>query len=179
MSRMRPVHSKKFHILTCSRGATVSGGCQGHFASLVINQMLVDGSLTNHIEQTLIPTYRKRYSIFVQAIKQYLYPYGIEIVAHDQSLTSGYAGGFFLYLTFEHCRGANASDVAKMALADFNLRVAPGEIFAVPDDPESKIRGKTTWYNGIRLCWAWNEDEALVEGIQRLAKVVETVIRTA
>lgn len=138
--------------------------------------MLANGSLMRHIEEVLIPIYRKRYYAMIKAIKQYLYPLGIRIVAHDQTSLDGFAGGFFLYLTFKDCHGVIASDVARVALSDFNLRIAPGDIFAVPDDPQSKSRGVLGYCNGARLCWAWNEDHILIDGIQRLAKAVNSLV---
>lgn len=161
---------------TSPSGATVSGGCQSHFASLVVGQMLASGALTRHIHEVLIPTYRERYYAMTTAIDQYLGPLGVKIVALEDVIAGGFAGGFFLYLSFDGCGRGIGAEVAKVALEQFDLRIAPGNIFAVPDDLESVKRCKLTYSNGARLCWAWNEEEVLVEGIHRLAEAIETAM---
>ncbi|KAF3804027.1 hypothetical protein GCG54_00008531 [Colletotrichum gloeosporioides] len=88
---------------------------------------------------------------------------------------SNVAGGFFLYVSFGKLTGA---EIAQVALQDFNLKIAPGSIFAVPDDPLSTSRGETSCFNGARLCWAWHEKEELVEGIERLAAAIGSISET-
>ncbi|KAF5496964.1 Uncharacterized protein CGCS363_v008887 [Colletotrichum siamense] len=154
-------------------GASVSGGCQSHFASLVIDRMLQNGVMTTHINDCLIPVYRERYHALTNAIKRCLYPLGARVVAENSD--SNVAGGFFLYVSFGKFTGAK---IAQVALQDFNLKIAPGSIFAVPDDPLSISRGETSYFNGARLCWAWHEKEELVEGVERLAAAIRRISET-
>ncbi|KAF9871276.1 aminotransferase [Colletotrichum karsti] len=154
-------------------GASVSGGCQGHFASLVIDQMLQSGVMVKHINETLIPVYRERYFALTSAIKNFLYPLGVKLVGEKSSVTV--AGGFFLYVSFGEYSG---EEIARVALEEFNLKIAPGSIFAVPDDPLSANRGKSSYFNGARLCWAWHEKEEIVEGIERLAAAIRRIKET-
>ncbi|KAH6962166.1 pyridoxal phosphate-dependent transferase [Ilyonectria sp. MPI-CAGE-AT-0026] len=156
-------------------GATVSGGCQGHLASLIVEKLLADGVLASHIKDTLIPTYQKRWYSMTRAIKEFLYPLGVRIISDGDDKV---AGGFFLYISFAGCTSPG-SKIAEVALEEFNLKIAPGAIFSVPDDPSSKERGDASYGNGARLCWAWNEEEALVDGIKRLGETISQAGRSA
>ncbi|KAL0940392.1 aminotransferase [Colletotrichum truncatum] len=158
-------------------GATGSGGGQAHFSSLFVEKVLENGAFTRHINEVLIPTYRKRYHGMMNAIRHHLYPLGVRVVAEDSIQKSGVAGGFFLYITFGEGVAGVASEISRVAFEDFNLKIGPGHIFGVPDDPSSENRGRATYYNGARLCWAWHEEEEIVEGIVRLTAVVRHVQR--
>ncbi|KAF9874531.1 aminotransferase [Colletotrichum karsti] len=156
-------------------GATASGGGQAHFSSLFVEKVLQDGALTRHINDVLIPTYQKRYYAMVNAIRRVLYPLGVEIVAERSIQESGVAGGFFLYISFGDSGADFTSEVSRVAFEELNLKIGPGQIFGVPDDPLSEARGRASYYSGARLCWAWHEEEEIVEGIERLALVVREV----
>jgi len=161
-------------------GSTVSGGCPGHFSSTLLENILSSGELDNHINRTLIPTYRKRYYRMKRAIEEHLFPLGITLdmgtpyqngTGPDSPVL---AGGFFLYLHFPN-HLPPVTEIASFAESGFNLKFAPGAIFTVMGDSGSQERAKTSFGEGARLCWAWNEEDILVEGIQRLALVVKTV----
>ncbi|KAI1848942.1 hypothetical protein JX266_005370 [Neoarthrinium moseri] len=166
-------------------GATSSGGNQAHLASLIIGQLLASGDLQRHLRQVLIPTYRARYYAMVAAIRQLLYPLGVRIVGDDgltgTSTSAQPAGGFFLYVLFP-ADGTlpHAAEIQRVALEEFNLRIAPGGLFSVADDDgggasESRMaRRPRAFVNGARLCWAWHEEGELVEGIERLAEALKT-----
>ncbi|KAF4820730.1 hypotheticall protein [Colletotrichum siamense] len=156
-------------------GATASGGGQAHFSSLFVENVLAEGALTRHINEVLIPTYQKRYYAMVNTIKRVLYPLGVRIAAEEAAQDSGIAGGFFLYITFGDGGADFASEISRVSFEDFNLKIGPGQIFGVPDDPYSEQRGRQSYYSGARLCWAWHEEEEIVEGIERLAVVIKGV----
>ncbi|KAJ5887947.1 aminotransferase [Penicillium taxi] len=155
-------------------GATASGGCQSHMASLLINELLANGTIQDHIEKVLIPTYKARYYSLMGAIEKYLVPLGVTVGSGTDYDSRGMAGGFFTYISFEKC-GINTDIIAPIALHAYNLQIAPGHIFAVPDDPSSKERTIKSYGKGARLCWAWHEEEKLVEGILRLATVIKSL----
>ncbi|KAH8893297.1 PLP-dependent transferase [Thozetella sp. PMI_491] len=152
-------------------GATSSGGNQAHMASLLIDGLLSSGALKRHIRDVLIPEYRRRYYAMTEAIKVHLCPLGVKIVADPVAEGGEEAGGFFLYLSFDQTL-PDGAEIAKVALKRYNLRVAPGNIFSVPDDPASDGWARETYGRGARLCWAWHEEDTLVEGIVRLAWAV-------
>ncbi|KAH8895261.1 PLP-dependent transferase [Thozetella sp. PMI_491] len=161
-------------------GATVSGGCQGHFASLMVNEMLKSGAVVRHLNELLIPTYRQRCLAMKDAIRKHLYPYGVRILGEREDLNARedgavvqYDGGFFLYIIFPDDGSLpSGREIARKALDDFNLRIAYGDLFAVPDDPITDKSRSQLYTHGARLCWAWHEEEALIEGIERLAEVL-------
>lgn len=141
-------------------------------SSLIIGQMLAAGSLQSHISDVLIKTYRQRYYSMMHAIRQYLEPRGARVAAQGDYEGRGIAGGYFVFVRLPQY--ASARDAARVALEDYDLRVAPGIIFSVPDDPSSQERAKNTYGPSVRLCWAWNEESALVEGIRRLACALDS-----
>ncbi|KAH7171428.1 pyridoxal phosphate-dependent transferase [Dactylonectria macrodidyma] len=160
-------------------GSSSSGGCIGHFSSSLISHMVTTGELTRHIENVLIPTYRKRYNATVGAITKYLVPLGVTLNAGSSYRSSedapSIAGGYFLYITFPD--GFPTADaLATWAKTSQALTIAPGSIFTVRGDEGSDQRSRTTFGRGARLSWAWNDENIIVEGIQRLAVVVQDAL---
>ncbi|KAI1501836.1 pyridoxal phosphate-dependent transferase [Biscogniauxia marginata] len=159
-------------------GVTYSGGNQAHLASLIINEMLASGYIRRNIEKLLIPTYHRRYHTMVGAIRKFLYPLGVKIAADNEYVRSGdsyqnTAGGFFLYIIFPDDGSLPfAKEIAQVALEEYNLKIAPGNIFTVTDDTVEYPLRSNVYLRGARLCWAWHEEETLVEGIARLADIL-------
>ncbi|KAM0817504.1 putative Aminotransferase class I/classII domain-containing protein [Seiridium cardinale] len=162
-------------------GATVSGGCQAHLSSLIMNQMLSNGAVTRHIADVLIPTYSRRYNTMVSAIRRLLLPLGVKIMADPQDPTrtsEDLAGGFFLYIIFpQDGLLPPAEEIAKFALDEYSLRVAPGKMFMATDEDLGRQRSSGRYLSGARLCWAWHEEDALEEGVQRLGEVLKHFYR--
>lgn len=164
----------------CKVGSVRSGGSQGHFSSMCISQLLSCGALQAHIHETLVPTYERRYRTMLRSIQQHLEPLGITIAStgtyedDTQSQTVPVAGGFFLYLDFPP-DSPSVELIAKLALDRYNLRVAHGRMMVVAGDKECAERAEQSFGQGARLCWAWHEDEDIVEGIQRLAMTFNDV----
>ncbi|KAF3015088.1 hypothetical protein E8E14_011830 [Neopestalotiopsis sp. 37M] len=167
-------------------GATASGGNQAHMSSLIIGQLFAKGHLQRHLKNVLIPTYKRRYYTMVAAIRHYLYPLGVRIATDEVSLSSSVVspgnagqqqppvGGFFLYILFPQDDAAPAvEDICSVALEHFNLKIAPGRIFSVVDDPFHGPSRSRAFVSGARLCWAWHEEDELVEGIERLAEALK------
>ncbi len=78
-------------------------------------------------------------------------------------------GGYFIW--FELPSGVSAERVALWAKERENLIVAQGNMFEVYGD-EEPARFET-W---VRVCFAWEEEELLVEGIERLGRVIRDVL---
>lgn len=138
--------------------------------------MLKNGAVSRHLKEVLIPTYRRRYNTFVDAIRKRLYPYGVRImtdIEDESNPETGLAGGFFLYIIFPDDGSLPpTSEIAKIALDQWNLRIAQGALFAVSDDSDENGSRSAVYKRGARLCWAWHEEETLVEGIERLAQLL-------
>jgi DNA-binding transcriptional MocR family regulator len=135
--------------------------------------MLGSGALQRHKNEVLIPTYRVRHNAMISAIRKYLYPLGVRIVADGGK---GPVGGYFLYILFP-ADGPDVEDIIAVALGQFNLRIQPGKIFGVIDDTSESNLRPTTYARGARLCWAWEEADTLVKGIQRLAEVLKLLVK--
>lgn len=139
--------------------------------------MLSDGSINRHIKDVLIPTYQRRSKIMIQAIHELLYPYGVRIsnsLKHGEGqLSESLNGGFFLYITFpDDGTLPSVEEIARISLEEYDLRIAPGTLFTVADDLGMAAIRYGDYLHGARLCWAWHEEDELLEGIERLAEVI-------
>ncbi|KAF2805003.1 PLP-dependent transferase [Mytilinidion resinicola] len=179
-------------------GSTRSGGAPSHLVPTFVHEMLVNGTLDKHITETLVPVYRARYYVLMDAIREYLVPLGFELSVgkpYEASLktttkvngtnsinsTNGVhqngtsspireAGGFFTYLLLP-AGVPSASDLATKALDKYELKFAFGDMFQVAGDVKSAERAAKGYGRGIRLCWAWHTEEDIKEGIRRLAMI--------
>jgi DNA-binding transcriptional MocR family regulator len=148
-------------------GSSRSGGAPSQLVATVMAELLRSGEMQRHIREVLNPAYAKRYGIMVKAIQKYLSPLGVrlgEVTASGQDVF----GGYFLWL--ELPLNVSATVAADRAKVEENLIVAPGYIFEVENDPSVKFP------NSLRLCFAWEEEINLEDGIIRLARVVKTVM---
>ncbi|EXJ77602.1 hypothetical protein A1O3_09829 [Capronia epimyces CBS 606.96] len=155
-------------------GATLSGGAPGQFSSTLIEHVLRTGALEAHVQNVLIPLYQTRSATIRRAIEEHLGPLGVEIhigrpyhvkmdAGHDEEVI----GGFFLYILFP--QGILADEVAAVALKEQNIRFLAAGMMAVRGSKSSSDLLK----RGARLCWAWEEEDRLVEGVQRIAQVLK------
>ena len=101
-------------------------------------------------------------------MKRALIPLGVTIVENTLNGKDGVAGGYFIWI--ELPKGVDAEVVTSEAKSEEELIVAPGKIFEVQGDESIKFP------NGLRLCFAWEAEEDLDEGVSRLARVVKKVI---
>lgn len=76
-------------------------------------------------------------------------------------------GGYFVWLTLP--APLKGQDVVRRAGEEENLIIPEGSIFGVRGDSRPDLDDK------VRLCFAWEAEDMLVEGIRRLAKVVEQI----
>ena len=115
--------------------------------------------------QTILrPTYARRYHKLIDAITTYLWPLGIHEPPPDRS---GTAGGYYVWLQFP--AETDAQRVSHVAAEKYNLLLHPGEIFLVEGDASECQKA---FLNGVRVCFAWAEENLLAEGIKRLATIV-------
>jgi len=151
-------------------GSSRSGGAPSQLVATMMTELLKIGELEKHIKEVLNPAYKRRYEIIMEAIEKELVPLGVtvgEVSAGDM----GVFGGYFIWL--ELPRGMSAEKVTKRAKEEENLIVAPGHIFEVENDESIKFE------NSIRLCFAWEEEADLEEGVKRLGEVVRDVKHVA
>jgi DNA-binding transcriptional MocR family regulator len=149
-------------------GSSRSGGCPSQLVATMIAQLLEDGSLDEHITEVLIPSYARRWRMMIDAIEICLVPLGVSVSKVSLEGKDVF-GGYFIW--FELPEGMSAEQVAVRAKERQNLIVAQGDMFEVYGD-EQAVRLKR-W---VRVCFAWEAEELLVEGIERLGKVIRDVL---
>jgi DNA-binding transcriptional MocR family regulator len=165
--------TEKFAYGLSQVGSSRSGGCPSQLVATFISELLASGALQKHIHTVLQPAYAERYQRMTAAIEEYLYPLGVTMTTPsptgpDSQINSDtdIAGGYFIWLTLPASQ--DARDVADICQNEEELTVAYGDVFEVYGDEEA-----VTFPRGVRLCFAWESEEALVEGIVRLARVVK------
>ena len=104
----------------------------------------------------------------LQAIQQDLLPLGVTMPQTDPDV----AGGYFIWLTLPY--GLSAEALARRTLSEENLVIAPGPLFKVQGDTESN---GMSFESDMRLCFSYLEEDLVVEGVGRLAKVLKNVLR--
>lgn len=128
--------------------------------STIINELFKENFLKAHIEKTLIPEYARRYALFLAAIKHDLYPLGFRL---DESVINRETvGGFFMWLQLPD--GIDCYQLAARA-AKHGVSFSIGPTTAVTRPLEVDLPFK----NFIRLCFTFEEDHRLVEGVRRIA----------
>ncbi|KAH6967734.1 pyridoxal phosphate-dependent transferase [Ilyonectria sp. MPI-CAGE-AT-0026] len=161
-----------FATFLANTGSTSSGGNPAHLASTLIEKMLSSGALEAHIQNKLIPCYSARYYAMVDAIREYLEPLGVLITTGKPYSTIVLAaGGFFLLITLP--KGLPPTPVlAKISVEQHELKFAYGKMFEVKGDSGSKRRSELGFGSTIRLCWAFHEENIIVEGIKRMRDIL-------
>jgi DNA-binding transcriptional MocR family regulator len=129
--------------------------------------MLATSSLQQHVFNVLQPAYFRRFHKMLQAIQQDLLPLGVTMPQTDRNV----AGGYFIWLTLPH--GLSTEALAKRTLSEESLVIAPGPLFKVQGEDSGGMR----FESDLRLCFSYLEEDLVVEGVHRLAKVLRRVLQ--
>ncbi|POR32348.1 Uncharacterized protein TPAR_07450 [Tolypocladium paradoxum] len=142
--------------------STLSGGAPSQLCAAMLGDVVRNGELGKHIETMVRPSLQRRHRLMMDAIRHHIAPLGIQ--TRDTSLAGKRVyGGYFIWLTPGQGQLPPSRLVAEVALEEENLVVGYGNMFAVHGD-----EGAATFDREIRLCFAWEPEESLVEGVQRL-----------
>ncbi|KAF1831674.1 PLP-dependent transferase [Decorospora gaudefroyi] len=144
-------------------GSSRSGGSPSQLTACFVAETLEIGELQRYVYDTLQPAYGSRYRRMVETINKHLTPLGVLTPQTDREVV----GGYFIWLTLPS--PLKGLVVAQRAKEEENLAVAQGEMFEVPGDTEHE---GTSFSNDIRVCFAWEDEAMLAEGIERLAAVI-------
>lgn len=144
-------------------GSTRSGGAPSQLVAAAIAEMLRAGDVDSHVAAAARPALRRRHAAAVGVVRSALGRFGVRVGAGGD----GVYGGYFLWLALRE-GGPRAREVAERARAEENLIVAEGDMFEVHGDEEA-----ARFPMNIRLCYSWEEEEDVVEGVQRLGRVLE------
>jgi DNA-binding transcriptional MocR family regulator len=125
--------------------------------------MLKTGDLQRFISDKLQPHYARRYHLLRTAICKTLVPLGCQMA----QLNGAVVGGYFVWLTLP--QGITAKDVAQSAMEKENLVVAAGSMFEVPGE---NTKDGTKFDAHLRLCFAWENGDNMLCGIERLSKTI-------
>ncbi|KAF2756894.1 PLP-dependent transferase [Pseudovirgaria hyperparasitica] len=156
----------KFSFGVSQAGTSRSGGAPSQLTSTFVSDMLETGALQTYILDVLQPAYSRRYRTMLAAIQTYLLPLGVALPQTDREVV----GGYFIWLTLPH--KLDSDELVKRATEEENLVVAGGRLFEVPGDTQN-----ADFSNDIRLCFAWEDEDRLREGIERLATVIRGMLK--
>ena len=97
----------------------------------------------------------------ISAIEEHLLPLGVTLPQTSRDVV----GGYFIWLSLP--APMQAEEVAMRAREEENLIIAPGPIFAVYGDEKAVDLERK-----VRVCFSWEEEAMLAEGIKRLAHLM-------
>lgn len=101
------------------------------------------------------------------AVEEYLQPLGFTAPQPDRDVV----GGYFIWLGLpSSLRGIV---LATQCQEEEKLIIAPGRIFEVPDDNVVQCE------QNIRLCFSWEDEPKLAEGVKRIARVAKKLLDAA
>jgi len=141
------------------------GGPTSQLVQGVVVELLQNSWLEHHIQFTLIPAYRTRRQLMVQAIDDHLRPLGV-VLEGPPSGGRAMVGGFFLWLRLP------------LRVSSHLLRAicAEQELLAICPGSDCKVAGDedvAVWDGFVRLSYSYEEEGNLVEGIVRLARAIK------
>ncbi|EMC92401.1 hypothetical protein BAUCODRAFT_77716 [Baudoinia panamericana UAMH 10762] len=156
----------KFAYGVSQCGTTRSGGAPSQLTSTYMTHLLTSGALPKHIRHTLQPAYARRYASLMRAIETHLVPLGFTLPQPNREVV----GGYFVWLALPEGSKWNADKLAARCRTEENVIVAPGGLFEVPGDGE-----RVSFEGHIRLCFAWEDERSLVDGVKRVGRVAARI----
>lgn len=168
-------------------GTTKSGGNPSQMTSALTTELVTSGVLMDRITKTLQPCYARRYQSMITTIDEQLVPLGFRLPQPSRDVI----GGFFLWLRLPEGLRSRGQEYVQRAETEGEVIVASGKTCEVPGDELHSMRSedseeqrritadaeRTRFGGYVRVCFAWEEEERLVEGVMRMAKVAKTMLR--
>lgn len=152
------------HSDTKHSGTTRSGGAPSQLTSTYVTHLVATGQLQHHIQTVLCPAYALRYAKLIAAISAYLLPLGFALPQSDREIV----GGYFVWLGLPP--GLKAVDLAKVCREEEAVVIAAGAVFEIPGDASAAFPGH------VRICFAWEAEARLREGIESIGKVARKLL---
>lgn len=150
-------------VIYSFRGSAHSGGCPSQLVASYIHQLLASNTLQKHILRTLQPAYSRRYHAMMAAITQQLFPLGVSIPQANADV----AGGYFIWLKLPE--PLTGKVITRKAAEQQVLTIPEGDAFQVQGDEGSGV----SFQSHIRLCFSYETEHNLVEGVERLAQLIK------
>lgn len=136
--------------------------------STIVNELLEDNFLPEYITNLLVPEGRRRHLLLASTIKMHLGHCGVSFTPDPE--TSPLAGGYYIWIRLPGT--LTAAQVCEEALEKQNLVLGSGETFAVPGG--GFTAGEL--HRRLRLCFMWEDEARLVEGVKRLGLVIQDIL---
>lgn len=152
-------------------GSIQSGGSPSQFTAAMIAELIRSGALEQYLNTVLIPTYQLRSAVMMAAAQEFLVPHGAELnlTEQDKQRPLPVEGGYYIY--FHLPETIDAARFASSALQEEKVVVGAGHNFEVRGDEMSvPVR------RSVRVCFAWEDTDRIVEGICRLGKVLAKLV---
>ncbi|KAK2593490.1 Valine--pyruvate aminotransferase [Conoideocrella luteorostrata] len=162
--------SPNFVVGLGDTASTLSGGAPSQLCAAILSETLRTSALQKHIQQKSCPSLQRRHRLVMNAIQQYILPLGYH-TRETSLLGARIYGGYFIWLTPEEGITLSSKLVAEVAVGEENLAIGYGCMFEVRGDEESaQFRGD------IRLCFAWEPEDVMIEGIERLGRLLKRML---
>lgn len=130
-----------------------------------MSKLLESGDLQHHIYKNLQPTYARRFQILLSAMQRHLVPLGVTLPQTHRDVM----GGYFVWLSLPS--PLKADNLALRAREEENVIIASGPLFGVfGDTAVVDLDAK------VRICFSWEEEDRLVEGVERLERVIRQML---
>ncbi|KAG9242293.1 pyridoxal phosphate-dependent transferase [Calycina marina] len=163
-------------------GSTRSGGSASQLTATYLDILITNSSLQSYIETVLKPSYQRRHALLMSAVHVHLTPLGVRVLGVDDemhlpadsdSFEGGKGeekifGGYFVLLRLPN--GVAAKKLATSCAEEEQLTIAPGHLFEVEGDGSLKFEQE------VRLCFAWEAEQELVEGVERMGRVLKGMV---
>ncbi|KAI4141237.1 MAG: hypothetical protein L6R39_005450 [Caloplaca ligustica] len=157
--------TEKFAHGLSQTGGSASGGAPSQMTSTFMTHLLQTGELNKHIFTTLQPAYARRYYGMMEAIEHHLLPLGVTLPQSNRDVVGGY------FLWFALPKPLLADEVARVTKEEENLIIGQGSLFAVYGDERTEDLERQ-----VRVCFSWEEENNIPEGIERLARVISRML---
>ncbi|KOC09516.1 putative aminotransferase [Aspergillus flavus AF70] len=160
--------TEKFAYGLSQTGSSRSGGAPSQFSAAIIAQLFPTGFIQTYVDQVLRPRYAERYYRLISAVREHLLPLGVTL----PSTSLEAVGGYFVWIQLPP--PLQADDLATVALREYKVNVIAGNRFRVQGDPDTR---RNSFNRSIRLCFAWEHEEKLAEGVRRLACAIRSALK--
>lgn len=101
----------------------------------------------------------------MEAIEHHLLPLGVTLPQSNRDVVGGY------FLWFALPKPLLADEVARVTKEEENLIIGQGSLFAVYGDERTEDLERQ-----VRVCFSWEEENNIPEGIERLARVISRML---
>lgn len=143
-------------------GSSTSGGPPSQLSSWIAAEVIASGQLDKHIGEVLKPALQKKSQALLGAISNFLVPLGVQAGGALGEVTGGY------FISLKLPAHINSKSLCDRAEREHGLLLACGKMFAVHGD-ENIVSGD----DFVRLCFAYENASRLVDGIKRMAALIE------